>query len=170
MRKQKLIDAIRETIIDLQTGRREYDWSSGVSCNCGLLAQNLGASRTECCIGGFTRKIQECEKTGMQIPDVILRLKQAGLTSKQIEETEHLTNGEILNEAGIVFSFHVSLTGHRTHHKRGYKNAVLAYFQAWLRILERETPSGPKEEPAYKLIVTCSEKVKQLAKETVQLS
>lgn len=56
---------------------------------------------------------------------------------------------------------------------------LLPLFAEWQRridkyyetgILESIHTSEPKEEPEYKLIVTCSEKVRQLAKETVQLS
>lgn len=147
MRKQKLIDAIKETIIDLETGRKKFLWTDFSSCNCGLLAQNIcGISKEDLdnipAPSGIWGNDAVCAMTGSALDEVFQKMYSAGMLKSDILNLENLSDEEVLKEVGRKLPAGWDETPAFT-----IKENVLAYFQAWLRILERETPSEPKEEP-----------------------
>lgn len=140
--KTKLISAIKETIIDLETGRKVYNWDNTTSCNCGLLAQNIcGLHHTvlqNIIQSSPMPKIQQqalwsnkvrCDFTGLPMKEVFDNLYEAGLTAQDISELETLSSSLILKEVGVAVL------------NNEERNDVLKYFRAWLRILERDQPA-----------------------------
>lgn len=134
--KEELIKAIRETIIDLEEGRKHYEWSECESCNCGLLAQNIcgidreqltkkfGESPMSC--GVWSDDVRFCTRTGDPIGEVIQKMLDVGLSAKDIQNLEYLSDPEILKEAGYESM------------SRSEKPHLIAYLKAWLNILTKE--------------------------------
>lgn len=128
--KTELIKALRETVLDLELNRKEYDWMKVNSCNCGILAQNicgmdddtLTANRD---IGAWSLV---CKSTGENMSVVMKKMLSVGLTLQNIIDLEKLSSPEILKEASLN-TWGVAMDN---------KELVIRYMKAWIRILERE--------------------------------
>jgi len=162
--KTKLINAIRETIIDLETGRKHYEYTDCHNCNCGILAQNIChisawalEKAFEPCSEIWEGAVR-CSSTGEPLQKILKQMYSVGLTKKNIQNLEMLSDKKICKEAGIK-------VGQRYDDKK----YLLMYLSAWLRILEREQPKEVKPEPEYRTVVIDS-KVKELTQETISLS
>lgn len=171
--KTKLIEAIRETIIDLETGRREYSWSEASTCNCGILTRNISnltykqlrdmieESDMNICDNSalWSNKIT-CTVTNAPLQEVFKKMYEVGLTKEDIIHLERLSDSKILSLTNIDIS-------QGDYYMR--KENVLLYFRAWLRILEREETPAPKLEPEYRFIKK-HESVEVLLETKLQLS
>lgn len=91
---KQLIRGLRETAQRLRTTPADYDWYSGASCNCGLLAQTLlglnrGQLQERKCYGAWS-KHSRCAQTDRPMQEVVEALYAVGLEENDFFRIEFL--------------------------------------------------------------------------------
>ncbi len=146
--KTELIEALQGAIHQLKTRPESYNWSNAEKCNCGILAQHVTGAGQE----GVSRMLFEgdvygsycgmlddskaCPTTGMPLGEIFEKMWSVGLVPDDLRDLEFLDNPIIMQEAGF-YKYHLD------HNKI---IAVVAYMEAWVRILQREQGQTPQEE------------------------
>ena len=84
-----------------------YEWTSTATCNCGLVARELGVPRlaienlvceewSNVSRYGTTLRNEKCSQTGLTLDAIFAELAIAGLTTEQIDHLEFLGDPAIL--------------------------------------------------------------------------
>lgn len=91
---QKLIEALVRTADKIESGEH-YDWYASHSCNCGILAQELGVA-VDAPIGAWSNRVADmlsgmflCPITGRRIKEIFAELESNGVELKDIKDLEH---------------------------------------------------------------------------------
>lgn len=181
--KTELIEVIKKTIHVLENDLVYYDWMRSTSCNCGILAQQIGINPDHILSqistvddhslpgGPWTRcsRLQsKCEATGKPLQEVFKKLFDLGLSFKDIGNLENLSDENILKKMGGTHKVY-----HGRNSRRGEKTEVIKYLKAWTELLEEE--NAPNEKPVRReikvegeiIIVDMDSKARQLPKEIV---
>lgn len=90
---QRLIDALRRAADRIEAPGSDYFWLRSESCNCGILAQELGVpSEFMNMIGSWDYAIERgyCTVTRIPVAHVFSTLHEAGLTDEELSEIEHM--------------------------------------------------------------------------------
>jgi hypothetical protein len=128
-----LIDALRKAALQLREGAF-YAWGHHGACNCGNLLQVVTTLSKEDILahahtgpGEWTELAEEsCQITGTPAALLIQELERIGLTTSDIHHIEYLTDRAVLNH----------LEGGFRWLKRNVREDVIAYFEAFARMLE----------------------------------
>ena len=129
----KIIDALRKTASQLETGNR-YEWGHMGSCNCGNLAQTITSfSRAEIQKYAIEKRgdwseqlIDYCPTSGFPMDMIIEKMIDFGFTRQDLHHLEWLSDTSILNKIGIGFL------------NRNLKSDTILYLKAWANLLEDE--------------------------------
>jgi hypothetical protein len=131
-----LIEALRSATRKLET-HADYQWGHMGSCNCGHLAQHLlklnkdeiheaAMERS----GDWTEHLNDyCPSSGLRMDQMIDELLKLGLSRKDLQNLERLSDPQVLKKAG---------KGYLLHNKR---EDVIAYLKAWSSLMEEEWAS-----------------------------
>lgn len=87
----------------------------------------------------------KCLYSKLEMPQVFQRLRDVGLSAKDIFNLENLADNAVCDEAGIGRASCDTMIG-VTNILRTQKNSVVKYMEAWIRILERDQVV-PEEKP-----------------------
>lgn len=97
---QTLINAFRAVANEIEKSDSEWNWGYPDSCNCGLLARELGVEREDINIEVLSdwskyfdkkTKIEKvCLKTRLPITKVFGTLRKYGITNEDIKELEYV--------------------------------------------------------------------------------
>jgi hypothetical protein len=136
-----LTSALREAARRLNAGHY-HNWGAVSTCNCGVLAQVLmGKTRedlrdlqgkSENFIGTYTamaRRVLACPSTDIPFATVVRTLFNVGLTQKDINQLEYLTNPDVAER----FEMQTKTAPHKTHPLE-----VALYMNIWADILEEQ--------------------------------
>lgn len=132
---ERLIDVLRQTVVALKDSD-QYQWGHSGACNCGHLAQVLtGHDKGQIHYWAMQKggdwadnSAEYCPSSGYEIDRVIEIMLQAGLQIEDIRDIENLSNPRILK----------ALPPERRPLQRHLKDDVIAYFQAWIQLLQSE--------------------------------
>jgi hypothetical protein len=128
-----LIEALRAAARKLET-HADYQWGHMGSCNCGHLAQHLlklnkdqiheaAMERS----GDWSEHLNDyCPSSGLRMDQMIDELLNFGLSRKDLQALERLSDPAILQKAS---------KGYLLRNKR---EDVIAYMKAWAALLEEE--------------------------------
>ncbi|RMG23267.1 MAG: hypothetical protein D6730_14810 [Bacteroidetes bacterium] len=141
-----LIHAMRRAARKLSAGAA-YQWGHMGRCNCGHLAQELchispadiHAHALRSRPGDWAEQsVEYCPGSGLPIDVLIDSLLQAGLSRRDLQQLERLSNPRVLACMGVEQLQH----NHRPH--------VIAYLLAWAEMLEAQLPAPAVELPTQK--------------------
>lgn len=160
------LEAIKQTIYNLENDVYEYNWTNADTCNCGVVARTImggvraneaGFSNTPSidhdltCFAGWGH----CLTTNLPLPRVFQELKDAGFSHQDLIELENLSNKKVATAIGISpYEFPEKkywLSSERTN-----KSWLIKYLKAWAEILEQDgqaTEAKPIEPPKPEVIV-----------------
>lgn len=145
------LEALKQTIVNVESGKYEYDWYNADSCNCGVVARTLcGDKSPSSCgyyqsplIGGlgvFSRKAF-CLTTNLPLPLVFQSLKDAGFTHEDTGELERLANEKIAYRLGWEL---IKIDdGGKIYPLYANKENLIAYLREWVKILEEQDAIVP---------------------------
>jgi hypothetical protein len=157
------IQAIRQTISNLENNVYEYNWTDADSCNCGVLARSImggvyprkaGFSESPMKANHLTCFANNaiCITTNLPLPRVFSELKNAGFSHEDIMELENLSNPVVIKKAGM--SVYRSLNGYMVNSDRSDKHYLVAYLKTWAEILEEENQTiQPIPEPIKEKVI-----------------
>lgn len=128
-----LIAGLRQAAANLKDNK-PYEWGHMGSCNCGHLAQVLlKVSKAEIHRSAMTRpgdwseQLNEyCPTSGFAMDQLIFGLLEKGLSPKDLQQLEYLSNAEVLARMGVS-----SL-------KHNVRENVIAYLNTWADMLEEQ--------------------------------
>lgn len=131
-----LIQALRQAARKLKNGAR-YQWGHMGSCNCGHLAQELTrmspadihayALRTR--TGDWADQTSEfCATSNLPMDLVISDMLAAGLTRKDLQNLERLSDTTIISE----------ISEEKKPLRHNFRDDVVIYLNTWANILERD--------------------------------
>lgn len=151
----RLIKALRTSADKVDGGSVYYCWSSGASCNCGILAQEvLDISERDLLDKIYSLSIDDrtwtslarkrsCSLTGTSIPQIIERLKKVGFKRSNFTELEYLSNRTICKRAKIDTT---------DYHYFTYPSNFVKYTRAWADILEEQLEAEKSIQKTRKII------------------
>lgn len=130
-----LIQLLRRTAKRLENSQH-YQWGHMGHCNCGHLAQELTGLPPEKIhqaamvrYGDWTEQSRAyCPDSGLPIDYIISQLRAVGLSGRDIEQLEWLSDDKINRR----------LPAAQRHPNRNRKGDVIAYLNAWADLLEEE--------------------------------
>lgn len=129
------IEALEHALYVLKNNLVQYNFYDTCKCNCGILAQSVLETGVNDAfkemvydMPGIWGTTAKCNITGDSLSRIFVILNECGFTPKDMWELEELSNKNILKEAGVR---RLSVSS---------KEALIAYLEAWVRILEREQP------------------------------
>jgi hypothetical protein len=170
--KTALIKVIEKTINALENNLVEYNWGKSVSCNCGVLAQQVCSLREiEDSISRVHGSLWEgraknqCNKTGFDLHIVFKKLFDLGLSTFDIIGLEELSNTNILKR----FDNSPKFNQDRTNKYCDNKDYLIKYLKAWREILLEEGEIEPSETIRY-VTVEIDSKLKESIKKDLILS
>lgn len=139
------VEALEQTIYNLENDVYEYSWSTLDTCNCGVLARTLLGGKLPTNAGfykspkyggkGVFAKQAFCVTTNLPLPEVFKVLKEAGFTYPELLELEYLGNKKIAQRLGWLLS---EIGGVYFIDGFDAKNRLIAYLKAWVSILKEE--------------------------------
>ncbi|WP_309608860.1 hypothetical protein [Flavobacterium sp.] len=129
----KIIDALRKTAFQLESGNR-YEWGHMGSCNCGNLAQTITSfSRAEIQKYAIEKRgdwseqlIDYCPTSGYPMDMIIEKMIDFGFSRQDLHHLEWLSDSNILNRIGVGFL------------NRNLKSDTILYMKSWANLLEDE--------------------------------
>lgn len=141
--KRQLAVALRRTATRLSEGAG-YQWGHFGACNCGHLAQTLTRrTRAEIHHAALDRKstwemapvddwtdaaVEYCQLSGLPIDDIIGEMLDAGITLREIQHLERLSDRRVLRR----------LPEARRHLRRNARTDLVLYLQTWAELVEEE--------------------------------
>lgn len=151
------IEALKATIVNLESGRMHYYWSDPNTCNCGVLARTICNAENIFSIGFADSPISDftltafarhalCMTTGLPLPVIFQSLRDCGFTHQDIFELENLSNVRIakLIHQKVYLDDHNRPIGIN----RSVKHVLIQYLKAWVSILVEENTVAPiAQEP-----------------------
>lgn len=156
------LEALKHAVGELKNGK-DYDWLESHQCNCGIVAQSVtGMKNTphKLAVRGIgSWGLSICGASGMPYYKVFQWLFDAGFTKKDIMNLEGLCDEKICGEMGMPIRLNMCGTNEGCNDK----NNLIAYLEAWIRIIEKEQEPQVKELPAPKMQF---EKYEKMAEKT----
>lgn len=143
------LQAIEQTIYNVENGIYQHWWAECNSCNCGVLAKTLLGGEDvydagfhdspdidNTNYGVFSRKAY-CMKTDLPLPKVFQLLKDAGFTYGDLRSLEFLSDETITKKAGLPMRYDTNVE--RNICVSYYeKISLVSYLKAWAEILRAE--------------------------------
>jgi hypothetical protein len=113
-----------------------YQWGHMGACNCGHLAQEVTQlskaqihARAMERYGDWSTQVRDyCPDSGLAIDDIIGALLAEGLSTRDLEQLEWLSDDKVLR----------LMPADRRHPERNKKDDVVLYLRAWAALLEAE--------------------------------
>lgn len=146
-----LINALRKTVADLRAENSEYNWDNSDTCNCGMLAKNLGFVNTDMqqitVWSGATYTLEQmskevCSLTAAPLHRIFHTLKAYGVSHEDIVEIEFC--GEFDSYSSWIKRDSVSRRGSENYRDKDY---VAHWFEQKANELEAQlNPVKVKEE------------------------
>lgn len=142
---RRLVTALKDTAARLRTSE-SYSWGHMGSCNCGHLAQTVTSlDRAEIHRRAMERAgdwgqqaLEACPTSGYAIDHVIESMLELGLSRRDLEELEELSNRDVL----------AALPEGRRHLHRHVREDAVLYLETWASLLEAELPREHQVAPA----------------------
>lgn len=149
--KRALAEALRVTAKRLRLGA-SHQWGHFGACNCGHLAQTLtGRRAAEIHRAAIERSasfrtpvddwteaaVEYCPLSGLPLDDLIEEMLAVGITLKQIQHLETLTDPRVVGR--IPFE--------QRHLRRNRREDVVLYLETWADIVEEELLEAQGVEP-----------------------
>lgn len=140
--KRSLIEALRVTSARLRLGAA-HQWGHFGACNCGHLAQTLTGRRAadihraaieraasfRTPVDDWTEAaVEYCPLSGLPLDDVIEEMLAAGVTTRQLQHLETLTDPAVVRR--IPFE--------QRHLRRNRREDVVLYLETWADLLEEQ--------------------------------
>jgi hypothetical protein len=179
------IQALEQTIYNLENDVYRYKWTEHDHCNCGILATTILNGKTPTQAGycntprigpenlGAFSSFSYCMTTDLPLPEVFQALKDSGFSHQEIHELEHLSNIKIC-KLGNVNTELLDDLAIKINVYRSTKSEVIKYLKGWMVLLKSEIkpeiltqPSLIKERIKYVLV---PESLSNQAKETILTS
>lgn len=142
------IEALKQTIINVESGKYGYYWGSSDTCNCGVVARTLLGGEYALSNGlldierdtskGVFSGSYYCSTTKIKLPKVFQVLKDAGFSYEELNGLEYLSGEDVCNKLswGTIL---VGCGGRvKSDLKYDNKKNLLSYLRAWVEILEEE--------------------------------
>jgi hypothetical protein len=158
------IEALEQTIYNVENNILSYRWYDCGQCNCGVVASTILNRES----GAFSCH-GVCITTGEDMPKVFQALKDAGFTHKDLIELEFLGNKEILDNIGKKGFFcsegYWIMDGVNDYTN---KENLIIYLKEWVRLLKLEIPQKVVTQPTPEKIryvgvpISLTEQSKQL--------
>jgi hypothetical protein len=177
------IQALEQTIYNLENDVYRYKWTERDNCNCGVVARTIlgGKSASDCGFHDTPLKGNEetgtfsyyafCMTTDLPLPDVFQALKNAGFSHKELVDLENLINPEICNAGevlmDVIYDEYFSVNSYRSD-----KDEVIKYLKGWVKLLKKEENINLGATPIKERIkyVSVPESLSTQAKETILTS
>lgn len=163
------IQALEQTIFNLENDVYEYHWGDYESCNCGVLAKTLlDTKRAIRRLVESVKPIRDhnepyhlftdrtyCLTTGEELNEVFSALKIAGFTHMELRGLELLNGKEVLDRINRIEPL-----------SKGNKVHAIVYLKAWVEILKEQLPvqpEAPKQKTVYVSVpISITEQSKEL--------
>lgn len=167
--KIELITVIGKTIDVLENNKVKYNWYDFENCNCGIVAQQAcgitGSSirkfinESNMHFGLWEYAVVRCQKTGSPMSHVIRRLRDIGLSNRDLINLENLSDRKIIKKAGLDYEYVQGLSPSEGFKQIGqtglaYKSVLIKYLKAWRELLIEEGESKYKYQPASSELAT----------------
>lgn len=150
------IEALKQTVFNLENNVYVYDWHDAERCNCGVVAMTLLDGRLPSKCGYFDSKSIEgagcfsskahCLTTGLELPLVFQTLKDSGFTYRELCDLEFLADRKIAGIAGLKVS-EWTKGQDAAHGQFTKKECLVKYLKAWIEILDAGTTK--MQQPSY---------------------
>jgi hypothetical protein len=179
------IQALEQTIYNLENDVYRYKWTEHDHCNCGILATTILNGKTPTQAGycntprigpenlGAFSSFSYCMTTDLPLPEVFQALKDSGFSHQEIHELEHLSNIRICKLGNVKLEYFDN-SAIPVNAYRSTKAEVIKYLKGWVILLKSEMEVSPPLKPAPTKerikYVSVPETLSSQAKETILTS